>query len=127
MKKIKVYVVKHEKFPLSRGTRSHNYVGTLDNLINDVFGYTLDCGKSWEYESGNYKIKSRSDIKTIKSLISNLNKSSLNACCSYQDSYYELVDTLIIPEDEINENTFIDLEFKYNKLKYLCGIPQRYN
>lgn len=43
--------------------------GTLDYL-KDYFSYTLEVGRSW-----NNKIKHISEIKTIKSFISNLEKS----------------------------------------------------
>lgn len=45
------------------------YVGTVNQLA-DAFGYTLECGHSW-----NPRIKRESEIKTVKSLVSNLNKS----------------------------------------------------
>jgi hypothetical protein len=44
-------------------------VGTVAQLA-DAFGYTLECGHSW-----NPRIKRESEIKTVKSLVSNLNKS----------------------------------------------------
>lgn len=45
------------------------WVGTIAQL-SDAFGYTLECGHSW-----NHRIKRESEIKTVKSLVSNLNKS----------------------------------------------------
>lgn len=42
--------------------------GTIDQLVHNYFGYTLECGRSW-----NDRINS--EPKTYKSLISNLNKS----------------------------------------------------
>ena len=53
--------------------------GTLDYLIENVFGYTLDCGHSW-----NNKINP--NPKTIKSLITALNKSA-DVCRRYEDFY----------------------------------------
>lgn len=61
-KAIKYYYVK--KYHRGRYTIVK---GTLEALIN-YFGYTLDCGHSW-----NDRINLRP--KTYKSLISNLNKS----------------------------------------------------
>ena len=53
--------------------------GTLDYLKESVFGYTLDCGHSW-----NNKINP--NPKTIKSLITALNKSA-DECRRYDDFY----------------------------------------
>ena len=44
--------------------------GTIPELL-DYFGYTLECGKSWEHEKGNKKINI--NPKGIKSLVTNLN------------------------------------------------------
>lgn len=30
--------------------RATEYTGTLEHLINDVFGYTLESGASWQHE-----------------------------------------------------------------------------
>jgi len=53
--------------------------GTIDELNTRVFGYTLECGHSW-----NHKIPERP--KTIKSLIKALNDSAYE-CNRYHDSY----------------------------------------
>lgn len=53
------------------------YEGTLDEFINNVFGYTLECGNSW-----NHKIPVRP--KTIKSLVKAINDSKI-ACNHYDD------------------------------------------
>ena len=61
--------------------RGHETIweGTLDYLKESVFGYTLDCGHSW-----NSKINP--NPKTIKSLITALNKSA-DECRRYDDFY----------------------------------------
>ena len=58
-------LLKHRSGPVHNDTRE--VTGTLEELTN-YFSYTLECGASW-----NKKIKQHP--KTIKSLISNLNKS----------------------------------------------------
>lgn len=57
------------------------FTGTIEHLVNDVFGYTLECGHSW-----NSKIPEKP--KTIKSLINALNDSAYE-CRRYFD-FYEL-------------------------------------
>ena len=63
--------------------RSHMSIweGTLDYLENRVFGYTLECGNSW-----NPKIKRYP--KTGASLVNALNQSALE--CNKYDDCYEL-------------------------------------
>lgn len=58
------------------------YTGTLDELENGVFGYTLECGHSWNNKIPRYP-------KTGKSLVKALNDSAYE-CNRYHD-YYELV------------------------------------
>lgn len=57
------------------------YAGTIEDMIKNVFGYTLECGHSW-----NNKIPE--EPKTLKSLVKALNHSA-NECNNYHDSYYE--------------------------------------
>jgi molybdopterin converting factor small subunit len=59
----KIYVI------ITNKNRESRAVGTLEYL-KKYFGYTLEVGRSW-----NNKIKWPGDIKTIKSLESNLQKS----------------------------------------------------
>lgn len=61
--------------------RTTTFTGTLDELENNVFGYTLECGHSWNIKIPRYP-------KTIKSLIKALNDSAYE-CRRYYD-YYEL-------------------------------------
>ena len=63
--------------------------GTLEELIQ-YFGYTLETGKSYEREKGNYKINT--NPKSAKTLVANLNKAAHNSGRSYQSKYYELVE-----------------------------------
>ena len=62
--------------------------GTLEELI-EYFKYDLECGSSWSFEEGNYKINL--NPKSIKSLITNLNRASHNSGRSYQSTYYTLI------------------------------------
>ena len=61
--------------------RTTIYTGTLEELENNVFGYTLECGHSWNSKIPRYP-------KTIKSLVNALNKSA-DECRRYND-YYEI-------------------------------------
>lgn len=63
----KVFKVKVTKSGMT-SSRETIYEGTIDRLVNDVFGYTLECGASW-----NRKINS--NPKTIGALIKALNAS----------------------------------------------------
>lgn len=60
--------------------RTTIWEGTLDYLSNQVFGYTLECGNSW-----NHKIPRHP--KTLGSLVNALNNSA-DECRRYSD-YYE--------------------------------------
>ena len=59
----------------------HVYKGTMEELLSHVFGYTLECGHSW-----NKKIPE--EPKTQKSLVKALNDSAYELN-HYHDSYYE--------------------------------------
>ena len=71
----KVYYVKSV-----HNGRETIWEGTLEYLKERVFGYTLECGHSW-----NPKINS--NPKTIKSLVNALEKSAI-VCNRFDDSYY---------------------------------------
>lgn len=66
-----------------RKGRTTIYAGTLEELRTNVFGYTLQCGNSW-----NKKISL--EPKSASSLVNNLNKSveETQGGCFDQDSYY---------------------------------------
>jgi hypothetical protein len=72
------------KVKKSRGGRETIFEGTLDHLIDGVFGYTLECGSSW-----NRKINRRP--KTIGSLITAINKSYDEIEGGFTRSFVELV------------------------------------
>ena len=55
------------------------YCGSIEYMNDRVFGYTLECGHSW-----NDKIKRYP--KTAKALVNALNKSA-EECRRYNDSY----------------------------------------
>ncbi len=84
MKTEKTYII-HKYY--ARSSRDYYYKGTLAQLT-ECFGYTLECGSSW-----NQKISRHP--KTAKGLISALTKSvaeTQGAC--YNQDYYELVDAV---------------------------------
>lgn len=65
--------------------RFTEFTGTIDYLCENVFGYTLECGNSW-----NPKINRHP--KTAKALVKALNQSvaETQGCC-YDQDYYELI------------------------------------
>ena len=81
LKEPKVYKVK-----ITHSKREDKIVeGTLDYLINQYFGYTLEIGASWNPKIQRYP-------KTIKSFVSNLQKSyeEKEAAC-YERTYVYLI------------------------------------
>lgn len=81
----KIYTVKKTKSGMSRSSETL-FEGTLQRLKTNVFGYTLECGASW-----NRKINR--DPKSIKSLITMVNRSYNEIEGGYTQSYIELVET----------------------------------
>lgn len=77
---------------LIKTRRGHRtlWVGTLQQMT-EAFSYTLECGNSW-----NRKIKTADQIKNIKSLVSNLNKSvdETQGGCFERDYYEEAMGRL---------------------------------
>jgi len=72
--KIKKYIITNTR-PFS----GHCYVSdplTLEEAVH-YYGYTLECGASWQHEKGNKKINR--NPKSIRALIKNLNKASDNS------------------------------------------------
>lgn len=57
----------------------HEYTGTVAELVENVFGYTLECGHSWNPRIPRYP-------KTARALVNALNKSA-DECRRYFDSY----------------------------------------
>ena len=79
----KIYKIKKIKSGFSSTTESI-FEGTIDHLKSGVFGYTLECGTSW-----NDKINR--NPKTIKALIVAINKSYAEIEGGYCRSYVELI------------------------------------
>ena len=84
MSKEKIYRVKKTRSGMSN-TQESIFEGTLDHLKSGVFGYTLECGASW-----NSKINR--NPKTINALITAINKSYDEIEGGYTRSHVELVD-----------------------------------
>ena len=86
MKAEKTYTVKTRKIfcRTQREDQVFTYTGTIPELTK-TFGYTLEVGKSWNQKINQYP-------KTIKSLVSNVQKSyeEQEACC-YDRTYIEQV------------------------------------
>lgn len=88
MKKAKEYTV----ICYHRG-RTTEYTGTLEHLINKVFGYTLQCGASWEGQRGCRKVNT--NPKSGKALVTALNNAVHNTQGScYDPDWYELKECL---------------------------------
>ena len=83
MSKEKIYRVKKTRSGMN-GSRETIFEGTLEHLKNGVFGYTLECGSSW-----NRKINR--NPKTINALITAINKSYDEIEGGYTRSRVELV------------------------------------
>ena len=87
---MKTYTIKSVRYNFPDSPKF--YTGTLEHLVNEVFGYTLEVGASYAHEKGNKKINR--NPKTGTSLVTNLNNavsnSAANGCAS---KYYELVRT----------------------------------
>lgn len=69
--------------------RATEYTGTLEYLIEDVFGYTLEAGKSYEWERGARKVNT--NPKSGKGLVAALNNAVANTqggC--FNPDWYEL-------------------------------------
>lgn len=73
----------------TRNGKDSEIVGTVEYLVNSYFGYTLECGRSWEHEKGNRKINR--NPKSGKSLVDNLNKAVTNSAANgYSSTYFRL-------------------------------------
>jgi hypothetical protein len=66
------------------GSRETIWEGTIDRLVNEVFGYTLECGNSW-----NRTINPKP--KTIGTLVKALNASYDEVEGGYRRSYAEAI------------------------------------
>ena len=85
----KTIFIRANRISLSRPSRTTIWAGTIDELVNNVFSYTLECGNSWNPKVNRYP-------KSAKSLVTNLNKAAEASSRHYQDTYYD-----IATEDEI--------------------------
>ena len=109
--KIKVAKIRIKRISMSRPTRETvTEFHTVDYFKNDYFGYDLDTRRSYMYERGSKKISPNEKIKTVQSLVSNLNKASSNSCGSYQDSYYSIAEEGYIDSKDLVENISEDSE-----------------
>ena len=80
---------KEIKIIKTRNGKDSEIIGTIDYLVNQYFGYTLECGQSYEREKGNRKINT--NPKSGKSLVDNLNKAVNNSAANgYSDTYFSL-------------------------------------
>ena len=84
MSKEKIYRVKKIRSGMN-GSSETIFEGSLDHLKSGVFGYTLECGASW-----NPKINR--NPKTINSLIKAINMSYDEIEGGYTRSRVEVVD-----------------------------------
>jgi ribosomal protein L17 len=84
MSKEKIYRVKKIRSGMN-GSSETIFEGSLDHLKSRVFGYTLECGASW-----NPKINR--NPKTINALITSINKSYDEIEGGYTRSWVELID-----------------------------------
>lgn len=81
----KTYKIKTKRIT-GRGSRPDSesiYEGTVEHLAKNVFGYTLEIGASWNNKINRWP-------KTIKSLVTNLQKSyqEKEASCYDRTSVY---------------------------------------
>jgi len=84
-------------YTIQRGqSRNNSYItitGTLEELTNKC-SYTLECGAMYEHEKGNSKI--HRNPKTIKSLLTNLNRAVNNSAANgYAGVLYIELDTVL--------------------------------
>jgi len=86
-KQAKRYVITSTRPMSGRSYKSRPL--TVEEAV-DYYGYTLECGASWQHEKGNKKINRKPT--TIKSLISNLNNAANNTARNGCGDYYEAVE-----------------------------------
>lgn len=83
MKKVKQFIITHTS-PYT-GKKYASRPLTVTEAV-EYYGYTLECGASWQHEKGNKKINR--NPTTIKSLITNLNNASDNTAQNGCGDYY---------------------------------------
>ncbi len=79
----KIYTVRSTNY---RNGSFHDISGTIEDLMKNSFSYTLKCGAAYERERGNSKINR--NPKSIKTLISNLNKAIANSAANGSPSKF---------------------------------------
>lgn len=79
----KRYIITHTH-PLTG--RSYDSRPLTPDEAVEYYAYTLKCGASWQHERGNQKINR--NPKSIKSLITNLNRASNNTARNGCGDYY---------------------------------------
>ena len=95
-KEAKRYVITH-----TRPTSGRSYSSkplTIEEAVV-YYGYTLECGASYEHERGNKKINR--NPKTINALLTNLNNASNNSARNVCGDHYkaqEVVGSLVDAE-----------------------------
>lgn len=89
---------------VERKGRTSIWSGSLEYLENSVFGYTLECGHSWNNKISRYP-------KTKKSLVNALNKSA-EECRRYNEFYYLVEENEI--EAMVNAGASHNYEGKYD-------------
>jgi len=93
----KVKAPKIFKILSTRRGRTSETVGTIAELTQ-YFSYTLECGKSYEWEKGNKKINVAP--KGIKSLVKNIDNAKNNSAANgWSDTSYS--EGTITEEDKI--------------------------
>ena len=69
--------------------RAHEYTGTLEYLINEVFGYTLESGASWSGYPGCRKVNTNPKSgKGLVTALTNAEHNTMGSC--YDPDWYEL-------------------------------------
>lgn len=64
---VKEYTIKVKRYKhhASSEYRETLYTGTIEHLTSDVFGYTLECGNSWNSKINRYPKTGKSLVKAL--------------------------------------------------------------
>lgn len=91
-----ITIIQYRSSLYASEVKTREITGTLDYLINNYFGYTLECGRSWMHEKGKSKIPTNDKIKSGKSLVKALNNAENNkARNGYSGIWYELKEAVV--------------------------------
>jgi len=89
----KIYTIECQNsggYMSNRPTRYYYQTGTLEELI-DAYSYTLEVGRSWQWEKGNKKIPIT--FKTPEKLVNALNDAVDNAAANgYSGKYFRVME-----------------------------------